>query len=52
MQNYLENTKIAIVGVIGLGVISIFKLSPAEALEVIKLIAVGLLGFMARGKED
>ena len=52
MLDYAENTKLAIVGVIAMGVISIFKPITPEALEVIKLIAVGLLGFMARGKEN
>ncbi len=52
MPDYADNTKIAIVGVIAMGIISIFKPIGPEALEVIKLIAVGLLGFMARGKES
>ena len=51
MSDYLENTKIAILGVILIAVISIFKLSPIEAKEVVLVVAGGLIGYIARGKE-
>ena len=51
MQNYIENTKIAIVGIILIAGISIFKLDPAIAKEVVLVIASGLIGYIARGKE-
>lgn len=51
-MDYAENTKLAIVGVIAVAVISIFKLDPKEALEIGKLVTVGLIGYIARGGKE
>lgn len=47
----LENTKLAIIGVIGVAVLSIVLLPPATAKEVILVAIGGLIGFIARGKD-
>lgn len=51
MSDYVENTKIAIVGVIAIALVSIFQLSAAEAKEVVLVVTGGLIGYIARGKE-
>ena len=51
MKNCLENTKIAIVGVILIAFLSIWRLDPAIAKEVVLVISGGLIGYIARGKE-
>ena len=47
----VENTKIAIVGVILMALVSIWKLDPVIAKEVVLVIAGGLIGYIAKGKE-
>lgn len=51
MPDYIENTKIAIVGVIAIALVSIFELNAAEAKEIALVIGGGLIGYIARGKE-
>ena len=50
-MNYLENTKIAIIGVIAIAIISIFELDAAVAEKIALSIGSGLIGYIARGKE-
>ncbi len=50
-MDYIENTKIAIVGVILMALVSIWKLDPTIAKEVVLVIAGGLIGYIAKGKE-
>ena len=52
MPDYTENTKLAIVGVIALGIVSIFQLNPADAKEVVQIVAAGLIGYISRGKSE
>ena len=52
MPDYTENTKLAILGVILMAIVSIFQLSPAEAKEIVLVVAGGLIGYIARGKES
>ncbi len=51
-MDYIENTKIAIVGVIAIAIISIFQLTPTEAKEIVLVTVGGLIGYIARGNES
>ena len=51
MLDYAENTKLAIVGVILIAIVSIFQLDGAMAEKIALSIGSGLIGYIARGKE-
>ena len=52
MPDYVENTKIAIVGVIMIAVISLFQLDAPVAEKIALTLGSGLIGYIARGKES
>ena len=51
MIDYTENTKLAIIGVILIAFLSIWRLDPAIAKDVVQVSVAGLIGYIARGKE-